>query len=956
MTKQTCALLVAFAAATIAMPSPTHAANPWDVYNLAPTSRTVAPVAVYKTSGTVTNPHNVLGGTATRLSGSGSLITLDFGKEVGGIISLTLSGASSSAQSVGLAFSESAQFARTNSDSSNGAVNDTDGAIFDAVTTTGASTYTMPAAKLRGGFRYLTLFMNSTGWVDITHVSLNFTAVPLMPNPAAYPNYFYSSDTQLNQLWYAGAYTTQMDIIAPTQGRQWNNDPGWSNDFTISGGTSVLTDGAKRDRAVWPGDVGVSGSTAYVSIHDTISVKNALQRMYDSQQTSGELPFGGPPFNFYSSDTYHLWTLVGTYYYYLYSGDTAWLTSIWTKYQNAMSFILAKVNGPHGLLNVTGTNDWARGGQGGENIEANALLYQALVAGSVLATAKGNPALSKTYTTAAATLKAKINSALWDANEGAYRDNPTSKLYPQDGNALAVWFDVTDSAAKNTTIAAYLRSNWSTLGSRTPEWSGISPFPGSFELVALSKANADSDVLSLIRREWGYMYSAAGAPKTFWEGFNTDGSYGYFAPFTSNAHGWSTGPTFVLTFYTLGIRPVTTRGLQYAVIPHPAELTHCEGQLTVDTGKVVKASYNRTNNNAFTLTVDSTTNSGSTGIIGVPKFGANRIVTVNGATAWNGTTFSGATGIASADQDANYVYFRGVQPGVRTFAYTGSQSTWQTCASDKGMCTFNGTKGVRYGSGTTFVYGTFTNGVSCSTARFGDPTPGAAKHCEVSDTEVPPTPGIWTLCSAENGTCTFPDSKTVAFGSQGKYNLATIHASAVCTNTVFGDPNPGVVKACYQTTVPANAGFETPSVPDYAYGPTGGSWTFTPDGGSVGSGVQKTGNSGSFGAAFVPEGAQTAFLQDGGVISQTVAGMSAGTYAISVLSAKRGWAGDGRQTFSIAVDGNVVGTFSPSSTVFTPFTTSQFTLAAGNHTIAFIGTATSGDNTDFLDSVSILKY
>jgi len=962
MTRQLLISLTALALVGMAAASmPSVAANPWDVYNLAPTTRTLAPIAVYKTSGTVTNPNNVLSGGATRLSGSGSLITLDFGKEVGGIVTLTLSGASSSSESLGLAFSESAQFARTNSDSSNGGVNDTDGAIFDSVTTTGASTYTMPGAKLRGGFRYLTLFMNSTGWVDVTHVSLNFTAVPLMSNPAAYANYFYSSDTQLNQLWYAGAYTTQMDIITPSQGRQWNGNPGWSNDFTISGGTSVLTDGAKRDRTVWPGDVGLSGSTAYIAIDDTVSLKNALQRMYDSQQTSGELPYGGPPFNLYGSDTYHMWTLVGTYNYYLYSGDTAWLASIWTKYQNGMTFIRNKVNGAHGLLNVTGTNDWARAGQGGENIEANALLYRALVTGSQLATVEGNSSLSTTYANAAATLKANINSALWNAAQGAYRDNPASNLYPQDGNALAVWFDVTDSTAKNTSIAGYLRSNWSTFGSRTPEWNsssppGISPFPGSFELVALAKSNADSDVLSLIRREWGYMYNAPGAPKTFWEGLNADGSYGYFAPFTSNAHGWSTGPTVVLTFYTLGIMPTAVKGQQYSVIPHPAELTHCEGQLTVDSGKIVKASYDRANNNAFTMTVDSTTNSGSTGVVAVPRFGVNRTVTINGATVWNGTTFSGSTGIASADQDANYIYFRGVQPGARTFAYTGSQATWQTCANEAGMCTFSGTKGVRYGSGTTFVYGAFTNGVSCANASFGDPTPNVVKHCEVSDTEVPPSPGVWTLCSAENGTCTFSDTKMVAYGSQGKYNMATFSGSVACNNTTFVDPNFGVVKSCYQSTLPQNASFEAPSVTDYSYGPSGGSWAFTPNSGNFGSGVQKTGNSGSFGAAFVPLGAQTAFLQDGASISQTISGMSAGTYAVSVLAAKRGWSGDGRQTFNITVDGSVVGTFSPSSTVFAPFTTNQFSLAAGSHTIAFVGTATSGDNTDFLDSVSILKY
>ena len=54
-----------------------------------------------------------------------------------------------------------------------------------------------------------------------------------------------------------------------------------------------------------------------------------------------------------------------------------------------MGFITAKIDG-NGLLNVTGTSDWARGGQGGENIEANAILYQALTGGVTLANVEGD--------------------------------------------------------------------------------------------------------------------------------------------------------------------------------------------------------------------------------------------------------------------------------------------------------------------------------------------------------------------------------------------------------------------------------------------------------------------------------------------------------------------------------------------------------------------------------------
>ena len=184
--------------------------HPWDAYNYAPAAtRTLKPVSIYKTNGAATNATNLLSGKATRLSGNGSSVTLDFGKEVGGIVTLTFAGSSDTNQRVGLAFSESSLYVANSSDASSGG--GADGAIYAAVA--GASSYTMPDDKLRGGFRYLTLFLNSSGWVDINGIVLNFTAEPAMKNLAAYPNYFYSNDNLLNQIWYAGAYTVQMDTI-----------------------------------------------------------------------------------------------------------------------------------------------------------------------------------------------------------------------------------------------------------------------------------------------------------------------------------------------------------------------------------------------------------------------------------------------------------------------------------------------------------------------------------------------------------------------------------------------------------------------------------------------------------------------------------------------------------------------------------------------------------------------
>ena len=82
--------------------------------------------------------------------------------------------------------------------------------------------------------------------------------------------------------------------------------------------------------------------------------------------------------------------------YYTYSADRAWLDSVWSRYRLGMTFIINKIDA-NNLLNVTRTQDWARSGQGGENIEANAILYAALTGGATLAAVKGESALASTY-------------------------------------------------------------------------------------------------------------------------------------------------------------------------------------------------------------------------------------------------------------------------------------------------------------------------------------------------------------------------------------------------------------------------------------------------------------------------------------------------------------------------------------------------------------------------------
>ncbi|CAK5281190.1 unnamed protein product [Mycena citricolor] len=78
-----------------------------------------------------------------------------------------------------------------------------------------------------------------------------------------------------------------------------------------------------------------------------------------------------------------------------------------------------------------------------------------LVTATDLATHLGNVSLAATYLANATKMQTALNSLLWDAAEGLFRENdvPTS-IYPQAGNAFAVLYNLTTSDAQNKAVSA----------------------------------------------------------------------------------------------------------------------------------------------------------------------------------------------------------------------------------------------------------------------------------------------------------------------------------------------------------------------------------------------------------------------------------------------------------------------------------------------------------------------
>ncbi|CAN9188782.1 unnamed protein product [Alternaria alternata] len=630
---------------------PTEAAfqGPWHGNIYAPSSRTVRPRSVV----TIRDRHPASYPRLVVLRGNGTNVVFDFGIEVGGIASLSYT--SNGTGAIGLAFSEASTWIGEWSDASNGKFAGRDGALYVNITSAGPGTYTMPDEVMRGGFRYMTAFLvtNTGTYVNITDVQLEISFQPTWSNLRAYQGYFHCNDELLNRIWYAGAYTLQTNAVPSNTGR-WVPmlANGWANNGTLGPGETIIVDGAKRDRAVWPGDMGIAVPSTFVSTGDLESVKNALQVMFDYQNPDGSFPEAGPPLLQQNSDTYHMWTMIGTYNYMLYTNDAAFVQKNWARYKRAMEYVYAKVEvDGSGLFNQTGTRDWARWQTGFNNTEANVILYHTLQTGAKLATWLNDTAMTNgtrlqdLWTSRATCLQTAILTHTFDTAYGAFRDNATlTTLHPQDANSMALLFGlVSPSSAQAQSISTALTKNWTPIGAETPELPGnISPFISSFEIQSHFTVGNTHRALELIRRSWGWYANHPNGTggSTVIEGYRTNGTfgyrqergYGYDPSYVSHAHGWSSGPTSALTEFVVGLRVVEPAGREWVVEPRFGDLSEAEGGFVTGLGKFRVGWVRKKDGGEYTVGIETPV--GTKGSVRLPLEGLGIymevILTVNG--------------------------------------------------------------------------------------------------------------------------------------------------------------------------------------------------------------------------------------------------------------------------------------------------------------------------------------
>ncbi|GAA1798312.1 alpha-L-rhamnosidase C-terminal domain-containing protein [Actinomadura chokoriensis] len=678
----------------------------WRPYVLAPSSRDVKPVKVFKADprqGSITgSPEGALkkGGASVRLTGAAEragspLLIVDFGKEVAGHLKVRVKGASGNPR-LRACFSESVQYMALTPDANDGQgriapgcdtaniwngfpgqpyTEDTDSHALplDGVKLPG----TVRDGVLRGGFRYATLFLDGPGSVDIDAISLDFTAAPDQRDLDGYRGHFLSSDDLLNKIWYAGAYTVQINTGAPDTAKKWPYQPGEGDhaDNAVPHAdpkTSVIYDGGKRDRIVWQGDLAVQAPVAYVSTYDMGAVDNSLSSLAAQQLPDGYVPAASLVGQHNQNELrtygeYVAWFVTNMYDHWWYTGDRAYLDTWWPQLTKAAAWLESvRAGDDKGLIAFQESGSCGHYGYSncGHETYVNALYARNLEQMSAMAKARGDASAARTYAARSAEVKKAVNDQLWDEKAGAYRlSREIPGAYPQDGNVTAVLTGIAQGERAERALAYLRANNWTDIGSLTVSQSTpnaslppfYAPLPSGFEADARLETG-DASGLQLIRNYWGHQLRQDPG-STFWEHMQPDGTPN-LKQFSSLAHGWAAQPTVTLSTKVLGVRPAAPGYASWAVVPFTGNLAWAEGTVPTPHGDIA-ASWRRSGH-GFQLKV--TAPRGTKGRLAVPVDRSTRRVTFDGRTVWAGGKAT-ARGVSS---DGRYVYVDGAPAGRHT--------------------------------------------------------------------------------------------------------------------------------------------------------------------------------------------------------------------------------------------------------------------------------------------------
>lgn len=686
--------------------APVAGSSGWKSYVLDQGDGLVYPQRVYVakgSSGQVNNPDGLRhagGGITTitsRTPGDVQLV-LDLGINAGGYVEIGIR--KDSGATVRLGYSEARRFLTPDGDTgvpeNSGGVpfvtdpslgNDDDpSGRYDDFTGTGH----LRSAGIRGAQRWVSVTLTTPGTVAIDYVRVR--EEHLHPALGDYTGHFLSSDGALNRIWYAGVYTFALDSFKDLR-------PGHNK------GNVVVTDGAKRDRLAWLGDLVIENMLGDYALREAPRIlRDTIQMFSCQQETTGYIPSNSqidtvcpahPPAPTASGPSapalpeYTAWWVVAVHDYALFSGDYGFVRRMMPVVRRALAYFTSNLDS-NGLYSTPpGSLNWHPfDNAAGEDTHTNAVIYRALTDAAELERRVGaGEAAARRDERRARALRRAMLAHLWDPSAGAFLLNSDDPMrnHTQDAQVEAVLDGVVTGSRATSALAFIRRHLETTYGVRNGQYNDdsymsnyISPYISSTELLARLSRHNTAGALSLLRREWGRMVHSD-PNTTLWEKMSFAGDAASYSPnqlgagvvpsnsdagpgITSLAHGWAGGPIAALSGYILGIRPTAPGFSSWIVEPQPGDLRFAQGRAPTPHGPIVSR-WRHVRGRSFVLTAGGPR--GTTGTVSIPLLGHDRTIARDGRIVWaDGHPHSGI----HATRVGDYVRFYR-QHGLHTFAW-----------------------------------------------------------------------------------------------------------------------------------------------------------------------------------------------------------------------------------------------------------------------------------------------
>ncbi|KAK2022151.1 Six-hairpin glycosidase [Colletotrichum zoysiae] len=673
----------------------------WYRYVRASESRTIQPVGVVSdlTRGSVTNPPGLVKGDGGptilyRPTEQDEIpsVTVDFGQNTVGILSISFAGSSTSAlpgevknaetdrgvnderPGIRLAFSETLQFLSNVSDFSRSYNGDTITPGSDQIAVR-KDPYVWTArhgCQHRGatdgegqvcadglhGFRYLRIYLDALpsdaphtlphGRVEISNLSLALSA--FHGTPDTFKGWFECSDEDLTQWWFDGVYTN--DLCVDTFRAAEDAEPRGAESETLEG-KIVIHDAPKRDRDPYVGDLAVAGLTGYVS-HGKGMVSeasgNVLADLAVRQRSDGWIPpasimnYTLPLFD------YPLWWVVCSHDYVWYTGDIGYISAYYANLVAVLDRWYPSVTDPatglvtKGLNGTAGYGDYAFVPRQGPVTYYNALYVLALRRAAEMAVEAGNDGDAERWRCRADEVAKALGERNFDEKAGAFWDGTKEggfvDAHAQDGNSIAILADVVDKQKAKGALDYYSRVAARPYGNAFYDSDAVEDgfsqrvyaFVSYFELAARFKVGAGDDAVEEMKRLYGWM-ARQDPGVTFWEGIGP-GGMPYENGYTSMAHGWATGLVPLMSGWVLGVKPTGPGFRTWSVAPETAGLGWARGVVPTPGGQGIGVQWEQDGDGDVRIQVRAT--EGSKGVVSIPVGARGEVVELDGEVVYAG--------------------------------------------------------------------------------------------------------------------------------------------------------------------------------------------------------------------------------------------------------------------------------------------------------------------------------